>query len=330
MRQPRYTEPRIVFVGAHMEAQAPLEWLVESGENLVGLVTLTAEARRAVSGAVDLEPIARRAGVDVLACRSANDAEAVAWIAARGCDVLLVVGWTQLIQPPLLAVPKLAALGFHASLLPKYRGRAPINWAIINGDRETGNTMIVLEPNADEGDIVAQRRFPIEPEDTCRTLYEKVAQSEVEMLAEVLPLIRAGRLPRHKQDPALATVLPKRRPEDGWIDWSRPAARLYDWVRALTHPYPGAFSYLERGPAVFKVWIWSAQLAPAVPSLPSAAPGTVFRDQENWPVVATGDGWLRLLAVQREGEPEISGQSAFGVLFEEGAQFQFSMAGERR
>jgi len=106
----------------------------------------------------------------------------------------------------LLAVPKIACLGFHASLLPRYRGRAPINWALIHGERETGNTMMVLEPGADEGDIVAQRRIEITDDDDCRTLYEKVGATEVSMLAEILPQLRGGVLPRRKQDSTLATV----------------------------------------------------------------------------------------------------------------------------
>jgi len=298
--------PTIVFVGVHREALAPLRHLVRSGAPLLGLVTLVPEARDGVSGAVDLEPEVRAAGVPVLRVRKVNDPECVAWIRDRRPDLLLVIGWTQLVREELLAVPRIACLGFHASLLPRYRGRAPINWALIHGESETGNTMIVLEPGADEGDIVAQRRIGITDDDDCETLYDKVSATEVDMLADILPRLRAGHVPRRRQDTTQATVMPRRRPEDGWIDWRLSARRVFDWVRALTHPYPGAFCRLgER-----RLWVWKAGLDGALAAGATAAPGTVTRDATGTPLVATGDGWLRVLRVQREGEPEVSGAEA--------------------
>lgn len=304
--------PRIVFVGVHREAEAPLRWLLGGGGNVVGLVTLSPEARGPVSGAVDLVPAAEAAGVPVRLVRQINEPGCVAWIRALAPDLLLVLGWTQLVREELLAVPKIAALGFHASLLPRYRGRAPINWALIHGERETGNTMIVLEPGADEGDIVAQRRIPIGDEDDCATLYDKVAATEVEMLAEVLPQIRRGALPRRKQDPGEATVMPRRRPEDGGIDWSLPSRRVFDWVRALTHPYPGAFTH-DGGRRLF---VWRAALAEEGGAAP---PGTVRKGGDGYPLVATGDGRVRLLRLQFEGEAETEGRAIWEAGLEPGA-----------
>src|SRR5215831_12475005 len=186
MQKTSQTFPRIVFVGAHLEAVLPLQHLLDHSENIVGLFTLDAATLAQMSGGADLAVLAAPSQIPVLRGRNANDPEATEWIASLDPDLLLVVGWTQLIKPRLLAVPRIAALGFHASLLPKYRGRAPVNWAIINGETETGNTMLVLEPGADEGDIVSQRKIPITGEDTCRTIYEKVSQTECEMLDEVL------------------------------------------------------------------------------------------------------------------------------------------------
>jgi methionyl-tRNA formyltransferase len=229
-------------------------------------------------------------------------------------DVLLVVGWTQLLKEELLAIPKVA-LGFHASLLPKYRGRAPINWALIHGERETGNTLIVLAPGADVGDIVAQRTIPIGDDDDCATLYGKVAATEVEILSDVLPLIAKGRMPRRKQDESKATVMPKRRPEDGLIDWTRPSRALYDWVRALTHPYPGAFTFFEGR----RVFVWCAALPAPGESVPArSVPGTLARSLESGPLVATGDGWLHLISVSRDGEPEVRGTDALSSWLSEG------------
>lgn len=302
--------PRIVFIGVHGEAAPPLRHLLASGEGIVGLVTLAPESRSGVSGAVDLGPLAAARGVPVRLVKSVNDPATVAWIRDLRPDLLLVIGWTQLVRDELLSVPALAALGFHASLLPKYRGRAPINWALINGETETGNSLIVLAPGADEGDIVAQRRIPIAPDDDCGTLYEKVAATEIEMLADLLPRLRAGEpLPRTPQDSSRATVMPKRRPEDGLIDWNRPSARLHDWVRALTQPYPGAFTWCSGS----KVLVWKTSI-PSAHELPDPRPaGSLAFDSRGCLIAATADGWIRLERIQKEGGPEIEGTSAASI-----------------
>jgi methionyl-tRNA formyltransferase len=305
MEQKNNAYPRIVYVGAHMESYAPFRRLIQRGENIVGFVTLIPESMQKMSGATDLTGLADNAGIPMLRIKNINSPEAMDWIRALAPDVILVIGWTQLLKDELLRMPKLACLGFHASLLPKYRGRAPINWALIYGEKVTGNSMITLEPEADTGDIVAQREIPITDEDDCNTLYQKVGQTEVEMLEAVLPQLRKGIVPRTKQDNSIATVMPKRRPEDGIIDWNRSSRELYNWVRAVTEPYPGAFSFVNGE----KVFVWKAQIANDAFE-PSQGVGEVRMDREGWPVVSTTDGWLRLVSVQKEGGVKVSGQQA--------------------
>jgi methionyl-tRNA formyltransferase len=285
----------------------------------VGLFTLEPESLSKMSGGIDLGQLACAARIPVMRGRNVNDPKAIEWIREKAPDVLLVVGWTQLVRPQLLAVPKIAALGFHASLLPKYRGRAPVNWAILNGESETGNTMIVLEPGADEGDIVSQRRIPITFEDDCSTIYQKVSDTECEMLDEVLPLIEQGRMPRLKQDPSQATVMPKRRPEDGIIDWSWTSRRIYDWVRALTEPYPGAFTHLSGR----KITIWKASIVAARSHNPS---GSIEFDTDGWPLVATPDGFLKLLQIECQGQPPCTGQEAAQTFLRPPASFRQSVS----
>jgi len=295
--------PGILFIGAHIEALRPLEHLLARSHNILGLFTLDPESLSRMSGGTDLAKTAYAAQIPVLKGGNVNDPAAIEWIREKAPDVLLVVGWTQLVKPQLLKVPRTAALGFHASLLPKYRGRAPVNWAILNGESETGNTMIVLEPGADEGDIVCQRRIPITLEDDCATIYQKVSDTECEMLDEVLPLIQEGRMPRRKQDSSQATVMPKRRPEDGLIDWNLASRRLSDWVRALTHPYPGAFTYLYGR----KVTIWKVSI---LNSPSPKSPGSIEFDHDGCPLVATQDGYLKLLHLECEGQPPCTGLEA--------------------
>ena len=304
-------------MGVHREAERPFRFLLEGPFRPVGLVTLTPEAAAKVSGAVDLTSCAREAGVPVHLATNVNEPSCVAWIKTLRPDLLLVIGWTQLVRRELLSVPRVG-LGFHASLLPRYRGRAPINWALIHGEVETGNTMIVLEAGADEGDIVAQRAIPIEDADDCATLYEKVAATEVDMLREILPLAAEGRMPRRKQDPSQATVMPKRRPEDGGIDWGKTSRQLFNWVRALTHPYPGAFTSLDST----RVFVWKVAPEAAGPERAGEIPGTVRVPGDGIPRVVTGDGWLRLTSVQREESEEVSGAAAARTWLTDGSVFR--------
>jgi methionyl-tRNA formyltransferase len=310
------TYPRIVFVGGHFEAERPLKHLLGASENVVGLFTLSPERRARISGGIDLSEIARAAGIPCTQQPTINSTEALSWVRDLQSDVLLVVGWTELVNATLLSIPKFGCLGFHASLLPKYRGRAPVNWAILNGETTTGNTMIVLEPGADEGDIVSQRCIPIDDDDDCRTLYEKVSVTECDMLDEVLPLIRENRLQRRKQDSALATVMPKRRPQDGEIDWGWSAKRIHDWIRALTSPYPGAFSYFGGR----KVIVWKSALDRSTP-LSSHSQAAIFVDSEGYPCVARADGRLRLIELQPEGEGPVTGIEAARTFLKQPAFF---------
>jgi methionyl-tRNA formyltransferase len=313
----KHGRPTIVFVGAHMESHAPFRHLIQQGYRILGLVTLDSAALQKMSGAVDLARVAEAARIPVLRVHNVNEPNCVTWIREKRPDLLLVVGWTQLVKDELLRVPKFACLGFHASLLPKYRGRAPVNWAIILGETITGNTMILLEPEADTGDIVAQKTIEIRDEDDCRTIYEKVALTEVEMLDEILPMVQKGILPRRKQDDSQATVMPRRRPEDGRIDWRRSTREICNWIRALTEPYPGAFSVLHGR----KVWIWAARADCTRPTHPKFKPGEVTQDQEGWPLVAAKEGWIRILLAQEEGGPKLSGKSAGETFLVGGSAF---------
>ena len=298
---------RIAFVGCVEEGRRSLETLLGMGEEVSAIFTLRPELAAKVSGAVPWEGVAARSGVPLHYVRNMNDPEAVEILRGIAPDLLFCVGWTQLLRKPVLEIPRLGCLGFHASLLPSYRGRAPVNWAIINGERQTGNTLMFLDEGVDTGDILAQRAFPIEDDDTCATIYDRVALSEDEMIREVMPLIHEGRMPRRPQDHAVATVMPRRKPEDGIVDWKRTTRQLHDWVRALTHPYPGAFTTL----ASRRVSIWKAspwRPGPGGFAVDRPRPG-VWRLDGTPPrlLAGTGDGELSLERVQFDGEEELDG-----------------------
>jgi methionyl-tRNA formyltransferase len=292
-----FAEPRMLFVGTVLEGRRCLEALLEAGERPVAIVTLDAALAPMTSGWVPFDDIAASLGVPLVAVRDLNSKENVELVAALRPDLILVIGWTRLLGPSVLRLPRLGAVGFHASLLPKYRGRAPVNWAIINGERDTGNTMFFIDEGVDTGDIIDQRPIPIEDDDDCATLYEKVAAAAIEMLLVHLPALKAGRAPRSPQDEFAATVMPRRRPEDGRIDWGRDAHSLFNWVRALTHPYPGAFTH-QNGRRLF---VWRAMPGEATTDAP---PGRLVEGANGSVHVATGNGTLQLISVQWDGEGE--------------------------
>jgi methionyl-tRNA formyltransferase len=299
-------EPRILFVGAVEEGRRCLEALLAHGERFAGFVTLDPALAPVTSGWVRFDDLADAHGVPLISVRDLNTPENVARVAELAPDLILVIGWTRLLGPDLLRLPPLGAVGFHASLLPRYRGRAPVNWALINGEQETGNTMFYLDEGVDTGLVIDQRKISILDEDNCATLYRKVADSAVDMLLEHLPRLKDGTAPRNAQNEAQATVLPRRRPEDGLIDWTRDARSLFNWVRALTHPYPGAFTFCGRRRLV----VWGASEVPTDQggaNPPDVTPGQLIAGAGPQVHVATGSGVLRLERVQWDGGEEQSG-----------------------
>src|SRR5579884_3373155 len=207
---------RVVFIGAVHEARPALAALLGSGRATVAAVVTPPEDRGApLSGRVDLAPLAAAAGVPVLTADDVNAPRTVRRIRELAPDLLVVVGWTRLLGRELLALPPRGCVGFHASLLPRHRGRAPVNWAILKGETLTGNTMMMLDPGVDTGDIVDQRPVAILPDDTCGTVYERIARAGAAMLVERLPALLDGSAPRRPQDPARGDTLPRRTPEMG-------------------------------------------------------------------------------------------------------------------
>ncbi|HTW89449.1 MAG TPA: formyltransferase [Candidatus Binataceae bacterium] len=219
-------------------------------------------------------------------------------IAALHPAIVYSFYYRDLIPEELLGLPRLGAYNLHNSMLPNYRGRAPVNWMIVNGEHEGGVTLHHMVARADAGDIVAQRRVAIADDDTALTLYRKLIPVGVELIREFHPLIVDGRAPRHPQDLTQGTYYGRRRPADGRIDWRWPARRIVNLVRAVTHPYPGAFCFI----AGRKLLIWQAGIAAESGNLGVA--GTVLGTGEAGLEVAAGEGAVTLKRVQLEDETE--------------------------
>jgi len=238
-------------------------------------------------------------GIPVFAPEDINHSIWVQRIKVFAPDVLFSFYYRKLIGPSILEIPPAGCLNLHGSLLPKYRGRCPINWVLINGEKQTGVTLHYMTPRADDGDIVCQEKIAISPDDTARSLNEKMARVSAMMLDGILPQIEAGTAPRRPQDPAAATYFGGRRPEDGEIDWGKKAADVRNLVRAVTFPYPGAFSYAGDRKCIF----WAVTEVRQAKG--SASPGTVFSTSPL--VIACGKGALRVDSGRTEGSVTMSG-----------------------
>ena len=297
---------RIVFVGCVKEGKECLREILEADGHVVAIFTFTDELAQKTSGAVSFDDISKNFDIPLYKVKSTNTPESIKHLKEINPDVIFVIGWTRLVSPEVLAIPKYGCIGMHASLLPKYRGRAPVNWAIINNEKLTGNTMLLLDEGVDTGDILAQRSIQITLSDSCQTVYDKVAQAGRAMIREIIPALKKGTFPRVPQNEKKATVMPKRTPEDGLIDWNKTALELFNWVRALTHPYPGAFTYFRNK----KLFVWETRIAhyPAMKSngeqWEKAAPGTVLSISDGIVVSTDGNELLTIHRLNYEGEDE--------------------------
>jgi methionyl-tRNA formyltransferase len=304
------TSLRIAWIGFHQEGIPALQGLRDAGVPLVAVITLDEPAAAKRCATAEYSDVLSGWNVPLHRVHNINDEQTIQLLSEMNLDLLLVIGWSQILSSAALATARLGAIGAHASLLPHNRGSAPINWAIIRGEKTTGNTLIWLANNVDEGQIIDQIELPISPYDTCETLYQKVAESNQVMLQRVLPKLLAGERPGVPQPPSDEPLLPRRRPADGLLDWHQPAVNVYNFVRALTRPYPGAFSFLDG-----RCWIiQSAALLPAV-SMCSQLPGTVIGPvvspvaEACGQVVACGSGCMLILEVEANDGTILKGSS---------------------
>ena len=247
--------------------------------------------------------VAEDLGLAWIAHDDPNAPDIVARIAALAPDFLFSFYYRRMLGLAVLALPRSGALNLHGSLLPRYRGRAPVNWAVLNGETETGATLHVMTARADAGDVVDQEAVPIGPDDTAGEVQARVCDAAVRVLERQLDALASARAPRRPQDASRATTFGRRRPEDGAFEWSRPAAEIHNLVRAVSHPYPGAFA--PHAGRTLYVWRtrnggWSAN---------GAQPGEM-RVIDDCLYVACGGPdtqWLEIVRGQIEGDVERDG-----------------------
>lgn len=278
---------RVVFIGASGFGLRSLREVERQPScTLVGVITAPREFRisyapQGVTNVLhaDFESLARERGIPcVTMTGKMTDSEILAAVRAWQPDLFVVVGWYHLVPRALRELAP--AVGMHASLLPDYCGGAPLVWAIINGEKRTGISLFRLADGVDDGPIYAQAEEAIRDDDTIATLYARIEERGLGLLRDTLPKIASGTAQPREQDASRRRVFPQRTPDDGRIDWVWPARRVYDFVRAQTRPYPGAFALFNGE----KVHVWRARVA--------GEGGAGFR-------VACGDG--RALELQEVG-----------------------------
>jgi methionyl-tRNA formyltransferase len=250
--------------------------------------------------------LSRARGVEPAILDDLSDGALVDRVRAAAPDLLLSFYYRRLLPDTVLGIPRLGAFNMHGSLLPKYRGRAPVNWAVLNGETLTGATLHVMTAKADAGDIVDQEPVPIGSEDTAIEVQSRVTAAAVLILDRRIAELERGTAPRRKQDDAKASRFGRRTPEDGRIDWTKSARQVHDLVRAVTHPYPGAFTDVFGG----KTFLWKTR----TPQLGAHDnfPGQVRVEGGRIYVACGDDRYVEVVSLQREGEPETEA-SGFAV-----------------
>ncbi len=291
-----------LFVGAVEEGWLTLNALLESPSHraaISDIVTLTEEKGRSLSGFRSFDGLAKAHGVALHKIDHIRSPESARLIRRLQPELIIVVGWTQLLGEEVLSIPPNGCIGLHTTLLPRHRGRAPIPWAIIKGLGKTGNTLFYFTPGVDDGDIIGQKSFYITLEDTADSVYRKATRAGIDLLFEHWEGLAGRTAPRSRQDASQVDYWGKRTPEDGRIDWSLPARNIHDLIRGVTHPYPGAFTF-HRG---VKLLIWKSSLLGEKELDLDIAPGVVL-DADPYSqglVVGTGQGALMITEGQWPG-----------------------------
>lgn len=289
---------RIVFMGSSGFACASLAWLLKAARDEVVLVVTQPDRPRGrnleVTGCQVKVSLEGR-GVPIFSPAHINEAASLERLAAARPDLIVVVAYGQFLKAPLLSLPPLGCLNVHGSLLPKYRGAAPVQWAMACGETVTGVTTMFVNERMDAGDMILKRELPIADGETGGELHDRLALAGAELLGETLDLLRQGKAPRTAQDESAATYAPKLTKADGRMDWSRPARQLCNRIRAF-QPWPGCTCEIPKGSGM------RVRILRADPDAAEGVPGTVLEAGARGILVQSGDGSaVRLLEVQPEG-----------------------------
>ncbi|MCS6305463.1 MAG: methionyl-tRNA formyltransferase [Nitrospira sp.] len=291
---------RIVFMGTPEFAVPSLEAILRSDNQVVGVVTQPdrpkGRGQQLVSSPVKL--VAERTGIPILQPLKIRTPEFLQALSAWQPDLIAIAAYGRILPTPILRLPPMGCVNVHGSLLPKYRGAAPVQWAVINGETETGITTMLMDEGMDTGAMLLQEKLEISPEDTAGTLAPRLAELGARLLLDTLMQLKAGTLTPKKQDDGQATLAPILKKEDGLIDWTMSATVLANRVRGLS-PWPGAFTFF--GEERWNIWRAVSNVAAATDK-----PGTIVAVNKQTIMVSTGDGLLGIREIQTANSKRMS------------------------
>lgn len=289
---------RIVFMGTPEFACPTLQKLIDRGEQVVAVVTQPdrPKGRGQQMMPPPVKVLAERHGIPVLQPLKVRTPENIEQIREFAPDLIVVVAFGQILPKALLDIPPKGCINVHASLLPRYRGAAPLNWCIINGETETGVTTMLMDVGLDTGDMLLKKTTPIDPDEDAQSLHDRLCRIGAEALAETLDLLVAGKLVPEKQDDSLTNYAPLLKKEHGIIDWSRDAAAIKNQVRGMT-PWPGACTDLDgKTLKLYQVRTGSGQ----------GTAGSIIAAGRSGIEIACGAGSIIVEELQLEGKKRLS------------------------
>jgi methionyl-tRNA formyltransferase len=292
----------IVVFGYSDVGHACLKFLLDRQEPVVAVYTHADKPGEDI-WFPSVRKLAEERGVPVVLEEDLSRPEESERLSRLAPDLILSFYYRNLIPAAVLSRARRGAFNMHGSLLPKYRGRAPVNWAVLHGEPHTGATLHEMVARADAGDIVDQEAVDIGPDDTAAEVQSRVTAAAVRVLERQIGALKSGTAPRRPQNDAEATTFGRRGPQDGEIQWTRPAREIHNLVRAVTHPYPGAFGSVRGA----KTFIWKTRIPAQSRTKAGTPPGAVFVRSGRL-CVACGDGnVIEVLSAQRPGGPELAG-----------------------
>jgi len=293
-------DTRIVFMGTPDFAVPPLKALIDAGYTISAVVTRP-DRPKGRGRALSMPPIKEVAvehGIEVLQPERIKDADFIDTLKALAPEIIVVVAYGKILPPAILTMPPKGCINLHSSLLPKYRGAAPINWAIVRGEEESGVTTIVMDEGMDTGPILLQNVVPIGDSDTAQGLHDRLSEVGAALLSETVSRVIAGTIQPVPQDDSKATYAPMLKKGDGSIDWKSDAVAINNLVRGL-FPWPGA--YTNWNGKILKVLKGAAEGGGA-----GETPGTILGVTEEGIDVATGDGIYAIINLQPESKRKMT------------------------
>ena len=294
---------KIVYMGTPDFAVAPLEAILKAGHEVMAVVTQP-DRQKGRGREVQYSPVKECAlshGIPVLQPLKIKEKDAVEELRKYPADIFVVAAFGQLLSEEILNMPRLGCINIHASLLPAYRGAAPIQWCVINGEEKTGVTIMQMAKGMDTGDILLQKEVVLDEKETGGSLFDRLMETGAELIVEVLPKIEAGELTPVVQKEELATYAGKITKDMGNIDFAKSAVTIERLIRGL-NPWPSAFTHYKG--KILK--IWEADVVSECANAENPVPGTVIAmDKESF-TLATGEGALRIRSLQPEGKKRMS------------------------